>query len=96
MKSKLRACFNQPLPGPIRQLAWRLNLENTKVRKIYLDLLATNPRAAISPIDLEISQKCEYLLKAEPTFEELKGSIGISRLELFDQYLKFTIYSMQK
>ena len=76
MKWKLRACFNQPLPGPIRQLAWRLYLENTKLRKIYTKLLSGNARSAISPADQEISQKCDYLLKAEPTFEDLCGSLG--------------------
>ena len=30
MKSKLHICFNQPLPKSIRQLAWRLFLENAK------------------------------------------------------------------
>jgi hypothetical protein len=46
------------------------------VRKTYIDLLNGNPRAAISPLDLEISQKCEQLLISEPTFFDLKGSVG--------------------
>ncbi|KAK7499097.1 hypothetical protein BaRGS_00009644 [Batillaria attramentaria] len=76
MKSKLHVCLNQPLALPIRQLAWKLFLSNPKVRKTYIDLLNGNPRSAISPLDLEISQKCEQLLISEPTFFDLKGSIG--------------------
>lgn len=30
MKEKLHVCLNQPLPPPLRQLAWRLHLSNTK------------------------------------------------------------------
>ncbi|PVD31188.1 hypothetical protein C0Q70_06600 [Pomacea canaliculata] len=76
MKSKLHVCFNQPLAPPIRQLAWKLFLANPKARKTYIDLLNGNPRSAISPLDLEISQKCEQLLISEPTCFELKGSVG--------------------
>ena len=54
------------------------------VRKMYIDLLNGNPRSAISPLDLEISQKCEQLLISEPTFFELKGSVGL--------YIHLTIY----
>lgn len=46
------------------------------VRKKYIDLLNTNPRAAISQYDYEISQKCDQLLNSEPTFADLKGSVG--------------------
>ena len=46
------------------------------VRKKYIDLLNTNPRAAISPYDYEISQKCDQLLNSEPTLSDLKGSVG--------------------
>ncbi|KAK7088108.1 uncharacterized protein [Littorina saxatilis] len=76
MKSKLHVCLNQPLAQPIRQLSWRLFLTNPKVRKTYIDLLNGNPRSAISPLDLEISQKCEQLLISEPTFFNIKGSVG--------------------
>ncbi|XP_078339182.1 uncharacterized protein LOC111132265 isoform X4 [Crassostrea virginica] len=76
MKEKLHVCLNQPLPPPLRQLAWRLHLSDTKVRKKYIDLLNTNPRAAISPYDYEISQKCDQLLNSEPTLSDLKGSVG--------------------
>ncbi|XP_061196252.1 uncharacterized protein LOC133204520 [Saccostrea echinata] len=76
MKEKLHVCLNQPLPPPLRQLAWRLYLSNTKVRKQYVDLLNTNPRAAISQYDYEISQKCEQLINSEPTFSDLRGSVG--------------------
>ena len=30
MKSKLHICFNQPLPESLRQLTWKLFLDNTK------------------------------------------------------------------
>ena len=30
MRSKLHVCFNQPLTGELRQLAWKLFLENSK------------------------------------------------------------------
>ena len=30
MKSKLHVCFNQPLPDPIRQLAWHLYLNDPR------------------------------------------------------------------
>ncbi|KAL8614022.1 hypothetical protein ACOMHN_023257 [Nucella lapillus] len=76
MKSKLHVSLNQPLALPIRQLSWRLFLSNPKARKNYMSLLNGNPRSAISPLDLEISQKCEQLLVSEPTFAELKGSVG--------------------
>ncbi|XP_069136480.1 uncharacterized protein [Argopecten irradians] len=76
MKNKLNICLNQALPPPLRQVAWRLYLTNNKVRKQYVDQLNTNPRAAISPYDLEISQKCEALINTEATFAELKGSVG--------------------
>ena len=91
MKSKLRACLNQPLPGPIRQLAWRLYLENTKVRKVYTDLLTSDPRAAISQLDLQISQKCDYLLKAEATFSEIKGSVGQYKKRIQFLFLKCSL-----
>lgn len=76
MKEKLQVCLNQPLPTQLRQVAWRLYLSDTKVRKKYIDLLNTNPRAAISQYDYEISQKCDQLLNSEPTFADLKGSVG--------------------
>ncbi len=41
-----------------------------------MDILSTNPRVAISPLDLDISQHCERLLMAEPSVEELRGSVG--------------------
>ena len=46
------------------------------VRKQYIDQLNTNPRAAISMYDYDISQKCETLLNSEHTFNDLKGSVG--------------------
>ncbi|XP_059163173.1 uncharacterized protein LOC131946430 [Physella acuta] len=76
MKSKLHICFNQPLVEPLRQLAWQLYLSNPRARKIYVDLLNENPRAAMSPLDLEISQKVEQMVLSETTFAELKGSVG--------------------
>ena len=51
-------------------------------RKTYVDLLQSNPRHAISPLDLEISQRCEQLIVAEPTFVDLKGSVGESTAAL--------------
>ncbi|ESP02547.1 hypothetical protein LOTGIDRAFT_171946 [Lottia gigantea] len=75
-KSKLHICLNQPLPPTMRQLAWRLYLSNTKFRKTYLELLKTDRKSCISPHDLDISRKCEQLLLSEPTFDELKGSVG--------------------
>ncbi|XP_055863033.1 uncharacterized protein LOC106072877 [Biomphalaria glabrata] len=76
MKSKLHVCFNQPLVEPMRQLAWHLYLSNPRIRKTYVELLNDNPRAAISPHDIEISQKVEQMVLSEPTFSELKGSVG--------------------
>ncbi|XP_060063760.1 uncharacterized protein LOC132544209 [Ylistrum balloti] len=76
MKNKLNICLNQALPPPLRQVAWRLYLTNSRVRKQYVDQLNSNPRAAISPYDLEISQKCEALINTESTFADLKGSVG--------------------
>ncbi|BFZ18747.1 hypothetical protein BsWGS_21786 [Bradybaena similaris] len=76
MKSKLHILFNQPLPEPIRQLAWHLFLSNPQIRKAYVDLLNENPRAAISSQDLDISQKVEQMVLAEPTFRDLRGSVG--------------------
>ncbi|XP_041349951.1 LOW QUALITY PROTEIN: uncharacterized protein LOC121369143 [Gigantopelta aegis] len=76
MKVKLHICLNQPLPANIRALGWRLYLNNPKFRKTYVDILNGNPRSAISPLDLEISQKCEQLLNTEPTLSDLKGSVG--------------------
>ncbi|KAK3083788.1 hypothetical protein FSP39_003216 [Pinctada imbricata] len=77
MKDKLHICLNQPLPLPLRQTAWRLHLNNSRVRKQYIDLLSANPRAAISEYDYEISQRCEQLIKSEPTLADLRGSVGI-------------------
>lgn len=37
MKAKLHVCFNQPLPLPLRQLAWQLYLDNTKGEKSHSD-----------------------------------------------------------
>ncbi|CAG5120922.1 unnamed protein product [Candidula unifasciata] len=76
MKCKLHILFNQPLPEPIRQLAWHLYLSNPQIRKTYVELLNENPRAAISSQDLDISQKVEQMVLAEPTFRDLKGSVG--------------------
>ncbi|GFS25981.1 hypothetical protein ElyMa_001702300 [Elysia marginata] len=76
MKSKLHVCFNQPLAEPVRQLAWHLYLSDPKMRKEYVDLLNQNPRLAISPQDLDISQRVEQMVLSEPTFSDLKGSIG--------------------
>ena len=36
LKPKLHACLNQPLPLPLRQLAWKLFLENTKGNEINI------------------------------------------------------------
>ncbi|XP_013383272.1 uncharacterized protein LOC106153737 [Lingula anatina] len=76
LKSKLHVCFNQSLPWALRHIVWRLFLSSTKARKEYVDILSTNPRAAMSELDLEISQKCENLLNSETTVEELRGSVG--------------------
>ncbi|XP_005096813.2 uncharacterized protein LOC101844992 [Aplysia californica] len=76
MKNKLHICFNQPLQEPIRQLAWHLYLNDPRARKTYVDLLNGNPRAAISQHDVDISQKVEGMVLAEPTFSDLKGSVG--------------------
>ncbi|XP_021371343.1 uncharacterized protein LOC110461920 isoform X2 [Mizuhopecten yessoensis] len=76
MKNKLNICLNQALPLPLRMVAWRLYLVNNRVRKHYVDQLNSNPRAAISPYDLEITQTCEALINTEPTFADLKGSVG--------------------
>ena len=46
------------------------------VMKRYAEILAHNPRVAISPMDLDISAKCEKLLMTEPTFVDLNGSVG--------------------
>ncbi|XP_074640694.1 uncharacterized protein LOC141898601 isoform X2 [Tubulanus polymorphus] len=75
-KYKLHVCLNQALPGRLRELAWKLFLDNPKVRKQYVDLLANNPRAAISRQDFDISQQCEVFLNAEKSFDLIKGSIG--------------------
>ncbi|XP_053375032.1 uncharacterized protein LOC123533928 isoform X2 [Mercenaria mercenaria] len=77
MKSKLSFCLNQPLPFKVRQLAWRLYLTNTKVRKQYVDLLNSDARKAISQYDYEIDQKCQQLLSSEKTFGDLRGSQGV-------------------
>ena len=47
------------------------------VLKRYAEILANNPRVAISPLDLDISCKCEQLLMSEPTFAHLNGSVGM-------------------
>ena len=41
-----------------------------------MDLLNNDPRSAISSQDLAISQKCEDLIMTEPTFQEIRGSVG--------------------
>ena len=46
-------------------------------RKTYVDLLNENPRHAMSQYDMDISQKVEQMVLAEPTFSDLKGSVGI-------------------
>ncbi|CAD5121079.1 DgyrCDS9617 [Dimorphilus gyrociliatus] len=76
MKYKLHVYLNHQLPSNLRLVAWRLFLENTKIRKEYTDILSTNPRYAISPQDLEISRTCEQLLIHESSFNELKGYVG--------------------
>ncbi|CAH1801165.1 unnamed protein product [Owenia fusiformis] len=76
LKMKLHVCLNRLLPMPLRQITWRLFLNNTKARRKYVDLLTSNPRMAISDLDLEISHKCEQLLNSEPTFQQFKGSVG--------------------
>lgn len=77
MKSKLCFCLNQSLPFKVRQLAWRLFLTNTRVRKQYVDLLSADPRKAISQYDYEIDQNCQQLLNSEKTFVDLRGSQGV-------------------
>ncbi|XP_052802733.1 uncharacterized protein LOC128232959 isoform X2 [Mya arenaria] len=77
MKHKLCFCLNQPMPFKVRQLAWRLYLTNTRVRKQYVDLLNADPRKAISMYDYEIDQKCAQLLNSEKTFVDLRGSQGV-------------------
>ncbi|XP_064613164.1 uncharacterized protein LOC135476947 [Liolophura sinensis] len=76
MRTKLHVCLNQPLPSSLRSLTWKLFLSNAKIRKQYVDVMSKHPRKAISPFDLEISQKCENLLSSEPTFSTIKGSVG--------------------
>ncbi|KAK2191699.1 hypothetical protein NP493_47g01010 [Ridgeia piscesae] len=76
MKSKLRIGYNQPLPPKMRRTMWKLYLKNEEVLKRYAEILANNPRVAISPLDLDISCKCEQLLMSEPTFAHLNGSVG--------------------
>ncbi|KAI0208838.1 hypothetical protein LSAT2_006454 [Lamellibrachia satsuma] len=76
MKSKLRIGYNQALPPKMRRSVWKLYLKNDKVVKRYSEILANNPRVAISPLDLDISCKCEQLLMSEPTFADLNGSVG--------------------
>ena len=53
------------------------------VRKQYIDLLNSNPRLAISEYDYEISQRCEQLIKSEPTFADLRGSVGMLKFSIF-------------
>ena len=72
------------------------------VRKKYIDLLNTNPRAAISPYDYEISQKCDQLLNSEPTLSDLKGSVGkdiqmsnIIKVHINTNFFLFTRYSIE-
>lgn len=36
MKTKLHICFNQILPEKLRQIAWRLFLENMRGYQIYI------------------------------------------------------------
>jgi len=43
---------------------------------MYVDLLNQNPRLAMSQYDMDISQKVEQMVLAEPTFSDLKGSVG--------------------
>ena len=57
------------------------------VMKRYSEILAHNPRVAISPMDLDISAKCEKLLMTEPTFADLNGSVGKIMIHIYLVYL---------
>ncbi|MEE6468469.1 hypothetical protein FKM82_008291 [Ascaphus truei] len=72
MKGKLHALFNQPLPGSLRTLTWRLQLSNTKARMEYLTQVSMNK--ARSVLDREISLHCQALLSKEQTFQHLKDN----------------------
>ncbi len=56
--------------------------------KRYAEILAHNPRVAISPLDLDISSKCEKLLMTEPTFADLNGSVGKIMIHIYLVYSK--------
>ena len=56
------------------------------MRQLYLELLRTDPRRTISPLDLDISRSCEQFMKNEPTLKPLKGSVGKKACFLIFEY----------
>ena len=56
----------------------------------YNKILKNNPRSAISPKDKEISQRCEYFLNNEPSFSDMKGSVGKACICIYCIYNIFT------
>ncbi|XP_019622029.1 PREDICTED: uncharacterized protein LOC109468212 [Branchiostoma belcheri] len=77
MRDKLHLCLNQPLPPTLRQLAWKLHLRNSKLRRQYATAVKTESPSLKSPWHREICQKCEDILQSEPTFKPLANHYGV-------------------
>lgn len=60
-------------------IIFMLNLKKFKnilVRKDFLNRLASDPKSCLSPMDAEISRRCESLLNNSIAFKELRDSKG--------------------
>jgi len=69
--SRLRACFNQPLPEALRREAWRILLANPPAALAIQRLDTKDLR--VSHLEIEIAQRAELLLSTEPRFASLGG-----------------------
>ncbi|XP_071945456.1 uncharacterized protein [Antedon mediterranea] len=76
MKSKLKIFLNQPLT-PLRELSWKLYLQNPTIAREYSDLLKKSPNDVMSVLDLDIIHQSEAALQSEPTFRPLANNRSI-------------------
>ncbi|XP_076823197.1 uncharacterized protein LOC143469400 [Clavelina lepadiformis] len=71
-KAQLSQCANKSLDANLRYTLWKAKLENPQVRQSYLKLVENSPKKLVSKFDLEISQKCQSLLRDDDSLKPLQ------------------------
>ncbi|CAF1086676.1 unnamed protein product [Adineta ricciae] len=74
-KSKFYAFFNRPLSQPIRSISWHLYLSNANYPEKFRDDLSNHPQSVLSPMDMEIHDKCDYFISFLPCASEIQKSL---------------------